>query len=89
MPVSVRREQPGGEEFLEKFKKKYSADHAMPDFVKGTYEEVSRRAKDERKPLLVYFHDHMVASCEGFDREVLTNPAVIDCMVHKFTSHIN
>ena len=80
MPHWIRGDDPGGEEFLSAFQKKYG-DLPRPNFELGTIETAVHKASTVRKPLLIYLYESNAAMLRHFLLNTICNRDAVDLLV--------
>jgi len=76
VPTFIRGCNPGGEEFLNEFGKKYKKVD-KPKFTLGTFNEVREMSKQQKKLIFLYIHNSKVPATEKFVKEVLSNSLIV------------
>lgn len=81
MPKSWRGYEPGGEEFVALYEKKFPK-VPKPKFMMGTIENAVHEASVKKKPLLIYIHNsEKSAETKGFLQNTIANPKNIKLLV--------
>ena len=80
VPVFIRGETPGGEEFINRFGKNLKSKDSRPKFQMGLLTEIIERARRSKTLIFLYLEDHKDKLCKGVDKEVMTNPEVLDLL---------
>jgi hypothetical protein len=81
MPTAIRGEEPGGEEFLCRLRKKARAQilqSKFPDFHKGTMMEIIERARQDRQLIFFYVQDHKSPMSRDIEETMLTDEQVLE-----------
>jgi len=76
VPTFIRGCNPGGEEFLNEFGKKYKKVE-KPNFILGTFNEVRSMSKQQKKLIFLYIHNNKTPSTEKFVKEILSNSLIV------------
>jgi hypothetical protein len=80
VPHFLRGDDPGGEEFISAFKKKY-AGLPLARFELGTIETAIHKASSSQKPLLIYLHDSNAAMLRVFLTNTICDSVALQLLV--------
>ncbi|EAS03318.4 UBX domain protein (macronuclear) [Tetrahymena thermophila SB210] len=75
MPIMIRGETPGGEEFRLSLRKQFP-DLETYNFQNGTFEENMQKADESQLPLLVYFHIEGNNASSQLIKQILSNQQI-------------
>jgi hypothetical protein len=85
VPKAIRGYSPGGEEFINKFKKCF-AGLEIPKFVHGTFDDVCKRANSVRMPLFLYLQNCNIKAHRAFLQGTLCDKLTIEVLDANFIS---
>jgi len=85
VPVGIRGETPGGEQFLLYLRQHYEKESHNLKFHVGTFEENIQKASEYKKPLLVYVHVDSEENKE-IPREIVASAPISNLINNKFYS---